>query len=737
MSEAGREEAAATRTGAHGVLLAISSAAFAFLCLVFAYLKGGITEKEESRIFVFSCVIVPLVGVVGSWAYERTKRDVFPNSALFHPVFSAAHVAFWAVALHRLRALSPAIWKEKDAVTVDFTLPCRRLIIAWFAGNIVLLAAFWVLRKRPAPAFAPLAVRAIERLLPFGVVAAILPFLTRNALPRGFLVLLAVAGLASVMHEELARFPKHRTARLTFDALVLVGMVLIVIDPAMDVDFHHSNFFLGPAAAVRAGRSLLVDVNCQYGVGSIYFLAAILDLRTKLIPPTIEGFSTLLGIMAAVQWAVIYGTLRSITKSPGLSAIVFLLILVSPRLEQVEYATTFPSTGAFRFIFGFLLVGCFALRGPLRGRERWVYALEAIVVGAASVWSFESFVYVFVAYLGSLVYEAVHVGRRNLVQLLEDRILPAALSVSWFHLALALLTRWRSGHWPHWSLYIDYLKLYSTEEFGTLPIETWTPWLPLAGALMLTVIALGYRRITLGRTDLKTPYAVVFAMSALGIAQFTYYLGRSHPNNLFHIAPPAFFVAGYWFIVAAESSEHVSRAFRKSFVFVCYGACAFVLVHAMPDVEKKIDHTWLAYLATGREWNHRPTQTRVADAIAMMNKYAPGQRRVAYFTHPDSFVEMSLLTRRTSLWPEAYAPEDGLLESARRRIANTDSGLKAGDIVFADTLSMSPITADEVHLMAGVEHVDRDLFNRLATRFKFELVESRPSGAAALRLRDR
>ena len=738
MSTASTEEPPA-RVGAraegrvHAVVLAVSAAAFAFLYLVYSYLPEGISEKEESRIYVYSCVLVPASAILYSWVVEQVKRRLFPTHQLFYPALAFAHAAFWARAVHLLRDATPVPLPKNEIV--NFGPHFHRLILEWLAGNVLLLVLALATRSRWLGGSArPSLARWLDRLTPLVVVYALLPFATALPIPKHFLYLLAITGVASLFHAELARFPKETTARYAFDVLVIVVMILVVFDPAMDVDPYHHNFYLGPVAAVRAGRTMLVDINCQYGVGVIYFIAFIFDRGFEHVPPSVVGFAVLITVLAIIQYTVIYATLRSITRSVPLSALILALMILVPRFEQIGYPSSFPSTGALRFLPGYLLLGCFALRARLPSQRLWIFGLEALVVGATSIWSFESFVYVFAAYLASLVYETAHVRRGEILAELENRLTPTLIAATMFQGALLLITRIRSGEWPHWSRYFDYIKLYSTQEFGTLPVEPWTPWLPLAGAYAVTVIALGYRRVTLGRSDLKGDYAVVFAMSSLGIAQFTYYVGRSHLNNLFHIAVPAFFVAGYWFIAAAKKTPHASQAIRQSLVFVCYGVGTFLALSAVPDVMKKFDHTLLAYVRTDRDWAVRVPLPRTTDAEQMIRKYAPTSRRVALFTSSEVEIETFLLTRRTSVWPRSNPIQDELIEAAKARIFSTRAGLKAGDVVFVDTGSTLPPSPNQVNLGFGVHAVDRELFAHLSEAFGFEVVEARPSGIVALRL---
>ena len=54
MSEGAPNDVEGTTHDAHGVVLAFSASAYAFLCLLYVYLRGGITEAEESKLFVLS-----------------------------------------------------------------------------------------------------------------------------------------------------------------------------------------------------------------------------------------------------------------------------------------------------------------------------------------------------------------------------------------------------------------------------------------------------------------------------------------------------------------------------------------------------------------------------------------------------------------------------------------------------------------------------------------------------------
>jgi hypothetical protein len=490
------------------------------------------------------------------------------------------------------------------------------------------------------------------------------------------------------------------------------------------------NFYLGPVAAVLAGKSPLVDVNCQYGVGVVYFIALVIKLG--LVPASAAGFATLISILIVFQYALLYSLLRLITRSVVFAAATIFLTVIVAYFGQIAFQTCWPSVGPIRFLLGYLFVACVALRGRFPHYRQHLFLLESSILGIASIWSLESFVYVVVAYLGSLVYESAHTQERPVLNSLARRLGPTLAAIAVAHAALDLVTHARSGQWPHWSHYFDYILLYSVQEFGCLPILPWSPWIAIAGVYVASIVALGYRRVTLGKKDMKMEYAVIFAMSALGVGQYTYYLGRSHPNNLFHVALPAFFVAGYWFVWVSRRPMGISRKFRSSFLYMSYVAQALLAFSCIRDVTQKFDHTWLSFLIRGQDATVVPPTPRAVDAARLIRKYASDRRRVALFTAPDVEVEAFLMTRTASVWPLAYAPQDELVPAAVNRVRAVHPELNENDVVFVDT--GAPVVPARITPASDISAVDREVLEGLAKRFGFEVLESSPTGVLAVRL---
>ena len=130
-----------------------------------------------------------------------------------------------------------------------------------------------------------------------------------------------------------------------------------------------------------------------------------------------------------------------------------------------------------------------------------------------------------------------------------------------------------AGDWPRWTDYLGLVALYAMRGFGSLLIPTWSPGY-LVGALYvvsLTALVALPRDV---RRRLDPTIAATAGATAFGAIAFTYFLGRSAPSNLHHVAVPAVVVACGWWTVVVPHLRRLSRAYAWGAVLAasCVGA---------------------------------------------------------------------------------------------------------------------------------------------------------------------
>ena len=228
-------------------------------------------------------------------------------------------------------------------------------------------------------------------------------------------------------------------------------------------------------------------------------------------------------------------------------------------------------------------------------------------------------------------------------------------------------------------------------------------------------------------------------MTVLGIAQLTYFVGRSHPNNLYHICVPAIIVGAYW-ATRVFRSTRLPYAFKASVTAACFAAVIGLLVNASPRIVEKLPTTG-AYSAviTLQQWvrgepldivkrfralsSRRPSSDRVVELVSLLEKYAADKPRVPLFVDPDTGTEALMLSRKTNVFPLNDVVQDELSKLAVRRALDFPHNLHPGEIVFS-----------EMELLS-LHQIQRVILANLCRQFDCVREEVTAHGLVAVRLR--
>jgi len=702
---------------------------FFFLNLVL-HTPGGISEQEEWSIFVEGWLAIPGLAFVSSQVVSQIKRRFF-DVELFYPVLLAAN------------GLALFVSECGFFVSHPYTFPSRSALLSFavlfpLINLIAIRSALPI--DRALAAHRPRVVEVVYGSLPLMALLAAIPFAGGLAISRDALVVVVPIGFLFGVHRRItarrfaARFPR------ILDILVVFFLTLLVLDIGFSFDKYHHDFYLGPVTDLMMGKSLLVDINCQYGVVVIYFLAAL--FQSGLFPFSYQGLSLAISVLYALQYAGLYALSRLLWRSTTVPLVVLVLIVALNFFATMGYAASYPSIGPLRFGLAYLLLFVSMVRITRVRFQGWAFLLEAVILGVASVWSFETFFYVGTTYLAIVGFEGLAgpgpAAWRKRLKEVGARLLGGCAFIATAHAALTLDIYVRSGELPHWQYYLDYIALYSVAGFGTLPIVFWSPWFLMVMVYFGSVSVLSYR--VLSRQEPARPeLAIVFGMTALGIAQLTYFVGRSHPNNLYHICVPAIFVGAYWATRIFRSTS-LPHAFKASLTFSGFAVVIVLLIAALPRIAGKMQTTG-AYSAaiTVQQWvrgepleiakqfhaltSRSPTTERAAEVLYLLEKYAADEPRVPLFVASDVGTEALMLSRKTNVFPLNDVIQDQLLEPAVRRALDFHHDLQPGEMLFVE------LGQHALHPISSA------IVRNLCRRFNCAREEMTAHGMAAVRLR--
>ncbi len=500
---------------------------------------------------------------------------------------------------------------------------------------------------------------------------------------------IAVAiGLAFAAGSELVHGrrlgARTRAVLLAVVALVVAGATFT---PRLPILHHEQSYVLGPVLRLLDGGTVLVDTYTQYGVGSLY--GVMLQLAATGSSPTFAGLTLSTTI---VQTFLIVGFLLlvwRVTERDAVALIVgaagsLLLLVYLP----VGLPGMWPSTGILRFGPVYALMTAAVLLP--RGRELEIIAWA--LLATAAIWSVDALVQVGLVFVALRAPEVLR-GRATAGRAILKAGTTVLASIVGAWTVSALAVRLLSGWWPDPLPYLALIGRYA-EGFGMLPIPAvglwWVPALAYAGALFWALGRLSSTEDTHARR--------VLAIAAAGIAISTYYVGRSHGNNLFHVSLPLLFLGAYGL---ARSRRVATPGLRRATVCVVATALAFLAWWGVRDVTL-VKYSYSAIGVIAFSWPSSPVdairgalaRTGGADdeewrrVSATWSTDASTARRVALFAPASYATGLAAAIGRANAATAGDPLQDALAWRAMRPVVEREvAKLAVGDLVVSLTSS--------------------------------------------------
>jgi hypothetical protein len=367
-------------------------------------------------------------------------------------------------------------------------------------------------------------------------------------------------------------------------------------------------------------------------------------------------------------------------------------------------------------------------RHPARARQMRVAVLAAM--GIAAAWSFEAFAYCGATY-GALVLVEAIAARTDVVQRVA-RGAALGLGMSAAVVGLLSLITYLFGGSLDWGTYFEFIRLYSVDGFSQLPIVFFSPG-PLMGAAIFSSAVVLLWLVT-DRPEALSPQMRVSLAGFTGMAviTFTYYLGRSHPNNLLILLVPVVVLGGLWVQVLLSAPAARWRTAPIATILVAGGMIA---VSAWPSVEQKWNDTALALGLPGRAGSLHGSLDRLAEnpvldqralsGVELLAGRVPPGEPALVVTEPNLTTEILLRADRRNVLPISNPAEDALIASS------TDRVVAAAERVPPGTLLLTSVIPEGY---PGFNELQQAALSALQRRFAFRQVEWTADGLELVRL---
>ena len=174
----------------------------------------------------------------------------------------------------------------------------------------------------------------------------------------------------------------------------------------------------------------------------------------------------------------------------------------------------------------------------------------------------------------------------------------------------------------------------------------------------------------------------------LSVAVYTYFLGRSHVNNLHHVAPPAIALGAVgWGSCALAGSARAPGAKGRARARI--RRSSLVLVESVPDFLATWHRTALYRAApivghgslrdaVSLRWDNPPLDPRAVAADGLLAAELPGDRQTVVIIDPNLTVEVLMRAGRVNALPISAPLDDDLVPGSRTRVLVAIERLPAG-----------------------------------------------------------
>ncbi len=306
--------------------------------------------------------------------------------------------------------------------------------------------------------------------------------------------------------------------------LLLVSLPIIFYITQKPINYHHYSFYIGPVLDVIKDKSLLGETPSQYGYLSIHFLAFIL----KRIGISFANFNLVNILLFIFYFFLASLILFKLIKNKLYAFFTSLIIISLQTIFSYYYTILYPSTGPLRFGLGLIIIFILTYFSSSIG-----LFLSSIIASIALFWSIETAVYIIPAWLAACLifsYSSTNSFKEFFKSSIRKLSFFGITTVIIF--SLIILKEYSIQHaFPRISDYFEYAMAYK-DSHGTLLIPAYGNFYPIVLIMILGVVAIAY----ILTNKIKTKLLPLFVFIAIhNIALFSYFVSRSHENNIVNI----------------------------------------------------------------------------------------------------------------------------------------------------------------------------------------------------------
>jgi len=313
--------------------------------------------------------------------------------------------------------------------------------------------------------------------------------------------------------------------------------------PTFPVSFYDYSFFLGPVYEIANGKTIFTQIQAQYG-----FLTILLfSLLQKLSIFNIFYLPVIIWFLYIIEYLVAFYLILKISKSVVFSVIGLFSIITVGFFSPIFYPYTYPQVSPLRWLpMVLFLLLFYKFKNPV---SKVLIFLTALI----SLFMIDSGIAIVLAYLFSLS-----------ILFLKKQISFSKIVISTLYLLISIIGIYLLIDFFGLLLgfkninilsYFHTVAIYAHEGFYMIKIG-YLSYFWLVVLVYLASIVYFIRKKNIDHLDM-----LLLLSANVVLFGSTYFVGRSHPNNLFHIS--ILFLINF-FILAGIAYKSIKQTWFKS-----------------------------------------------------------------------------------------------------------------------------------------------------------------------------
>lgn len=301
-------------------------------------------------------------------------------------------------------------------------------------------------------------------------------------------------------------------------ALIVAILAIFTFEARFPISAHDYSFFLGPIWEVGHGKTIYTQTPSQYGFLSILLFAFLFKvgiLRLLYLP-------IIVWILYIVQYFLIFYLVYKASRSIYFGLVSMFSVMTLNYFSLFFVAPQLPQGGPIRWLPLFIIPLLFM---KFKKTDSWKFAILTALI---SLWEIDVGISIFMGYFLTLFIFFV----RKTISLKTAIVSGLQLIVSFVALLVVInVIHLLLGYQPVNFMYsFNKLNEYAKDGYAMLPIEIKTYFWFLVFVYFASIIYF-FRKNAVDNWDKLIVLTANFSLIG-GI----YYVGRSHPHNLFAIA---------------------------------------------------------------------------------------------------------------------------------------------------------------------------------------------------------